>query len=647
MRRGSTGNDAAAGQRPAAAGDIALYKKEDTHLKKRILSLLLAAVVLLGSAPAAFAASEVLDSVIEQVVRAAGIMVGDASGNMNLDKTVTRAEYAKMLVAASTYKDKVSGVSNSSPFSDVPYTHWAAGYIKTAVAQGWLTGYLDGSYKPDNTVTLEEAATGALKLLGYTTEDFSGSYPYGQLALYESLGLDTKVTASQGTAMTRRNMMYLFYNLLNAETRDGQVYAQTLGYTLNDNGEIDYLSMVSDTMQGPYVVEGSLSDIVSGDNKTVYRNGYTSTADAVQKYDVVYYNDSAIWAYANAVTGTYQSASPSASSPTSVTVAGNTYEIETSDAAFELSTLGGLNIGDIVTLLLGRDGKVAAALPADEYAAGVAGVVTAVGTGTYYNAVGNAYTARTITVTATDGASYTYPCSKTSIEEGDLVSIGFGSAETDVSILKSASLSGAVSGYSIGSRTMAKDVRILDVNDTDAVRVYYSRLNGAELDSSDVRYYAENAAGEITNLILRDFTGDLYEYSIITSVSEQSDDMNLSGSYTYLLDGEKQTLTTSGKTLGASYGPARLTIENGQLASVRALSQIRNPDAITQLGVTKDGESWLFSDECTVYLYQNTQYSLISLTELRNNFASYNITCYYDKDTDDGGRIRIVIARPQ
>ena len=622
-------------------------KKEDNHLKKRILSLLLAAVVLLGSAPAAFAASEVSDSVIEQVVRAAGIMVGDASGNMNLDKTVTRAEYAKMLVAASTYKDKVSGVSNSSPFSDVPYTHWAAGYIKTAVAQGWLTGYLDGSYKPDNTVTLEEAATGALKLLGYTTEDFSGSYPYGQLALYESLGLDTKVTASQGTAMTRRNMMYLFYNLLNAETRDGQVYAQTLGYTLNDNGEIDYLSMVSDTMQGPYVVEGSLSDIVSGDNKIVYRNGYTSTADAVQKYDVVYYNDSAIWAYANAVTGTYQSASPSASSPTSVTVAGNTYEIETSDAAFELSTLGGLNIGDIVTLLLGRDGKVAAALPADEYATGVAGVVTAVGTGTYYNAVGNAYTARTITVTATDGASYTYPCSKTSIEEGDLVSIGFGSAETDVSILKSASLSGAVSGYSIGNRTMAKDVRILDVNDTDAVRIYYSRLNGAELDSSDVRYYAENAAGEITDLILRDFTGDLYEYGIITSVSEQSDDMNLSGSYTYLLDGEKQTLTTSGKTLGASYGPARLTIENGQLASVRALSQIKNPDAITQLGVTKDGENWLFSDECTVYLYQNTQYSLISLTELRNNFASYNITCYYDKDTDNGGRIRIVIARPQ
>lgn len=616
-------------------------------LKKKLLSLLLAAAVLLGSAPAAFAASEASDSVIEQVIRSTGIMVGDANGNMNLGNTVTRAEYAKMLVAASSYKDKVAGASNSSPFKDVPYTHWAAGYIKTAVQQGWLSGYLDGSYKPDNTVTLEEAATGVLKLLGYTTEDFSGSYPYGQLALYESLGLDAKITATQGTAMTRRNMMYLFYNLLNTETKDGQVYAQTLGYTLNDNDEIDYLGMVSDTIQGPYVVTGSLSDIVSGENKTVYRNGYASSADAIAAYDVIYYNDSTIWAYANAVTGTYQSADPSATSPTSVTVAGVSYEIETSEAAFELSTLGGLNIGDIVTLLLGRDGKVAAALPAEDYAVSVAGVVTATGTGTYYNAVGNAYTARTITVTATDGASYVYPCDKTSIEEGDLVSIGFGSAETDVSILRSNSLSGTVSGYSIGSRTMAKDVRILDVNDTGAVRVYYSRLNGAVLDSSDVRYYAANDAGEITDLILRDFTGDLYEYGILTSVSEQSNEMSLSGSYTYLLGGEEQTVTTNGKILNVTSGPSRLTIENGQLSAVRTLDQIKNPDAITQLGVTKDDESWLFADDCAVYLYQDSQYSLLSLTELRNNFGSYTITCYYDEDTRDGGRIRIVIARPQ
>ena len=613
---------------------------------KKLLSLLLSAALLLGSVPAAFAASEASDSVIEQVVKAAEIMVGDSSGNLNLDSTVTRAEYAKMLVCASTSKDSVAGTSNSSPFKDVPYTHWAAGYIKTAVQQGWLSGYLDGSYKPNKTVTLEEAVTGVLKLLGYSTTDLSGSYPYAQLAMYRSLGLNTRITASQGSSMTRRNMMYLFYNLLNTKTKDGQVYAQTLGYTLNSNNEIDYLSMISDTMEGPFVVESGLSSIVSTAGRTIYRNGYASTADAVQKYDVVYYTGSTIWAYANAVTGTYQSASPSASSPSSVTVAGNTYEIETSDAALALSTLGGLNTGDIITLLLGRDGKVAYALPAEDYSSAVAGVVTAVGTGTYTNAVGNSYSARTITVTATDGASYTYPCSKTSIDEGTVVSIGFGSSGTDVSILKSSNITGKVSGRTIGSKTMAKDVRILDINDDGgAKRVYYSRLDGAELESADVRWYAVNADGEITDLILRDFTGDLYEYGIITSAKETSTDMELSGSYTYLLNGEKRTLTTMSMTLGASYGPARLTIEDGQLSAVRALYKIKNPDSITQLGVTKDGDSWLFSDECAVYLYQNSTYSLFSLTELRNNLDKYNITCYYDKDTRDGGRIRIITAQ--
>ena len=133
-------------------------------------------------------------------------------------------------------------------FKDVPYTHWAAGYIKTAVQQGWISGYLDGSYKPNRTVTLEEAATGVLKLLGYTTSDFSGSYPNAQLALYKSLNLNTRITASQGSSMTRRNMMYLFYNLLNTKTKDGRVYAQTLGYKLNSSDEIDYLSVISDTM---------------------------------------------------------------------------------------------------------------------------------------------------------------------------------------------------------------------------------------------------------------------------------------------------------------------------------------------------------------------------------------------------------------
>lgn len=59
----------------------------------------------------------------------------------------------------------------------MPYTHWAAGYVEAAVAAGLVTAYSDGTFRPDNPITLAEGATIALGLLGYTAEDYSGAYP--------------------------------------------------------------------------------------------------------------------------------------------------------------------------------------------------------------------------------------------------------------------------------------------------------------------------------------------------------------------------------------------------------------------------------------------------------------------------------------
>lgn len=445
-------------------------------------------------------------------------------------------------------------------------------------------------------------------------------------------------------------MMYLFYNLLAADTKDGAQYMTVLGYSAGADDNIDYLSVIADTMDGPYVVEKGLSALgLPSTNVTVYRNGYRSSVEAIQKYDVVYYSSglASIWAYANAVTGVYQSASPSASSPTSVTVGGVSYEIGTAEATLSLSTLGERKIGDIITLLLGKDGDVVAALDAEEYASSIYGVVTSVGYQTYQNAVGNTSTARTLTVAATDGQSYEIPCSDTDFKEESLVQVDFTASGAAVSFLKSKYISGTVSGGAIGIYPMAKDIRILDVNETNTVCVYASRLTGAVIERSDVRFYAENSAGEITDLILKDFTGDLYSYGVMTGAKESASGMSLSGTYKYLVAGESKTISTNGMTLGASTGPARLTIEDGQLTAVRALDKIENPTSITSLSITNGNDIWYFSDTCDVYLYQNASYTLLSLTELRNNFSSYNIRAYYDKDTRDGGRIRIIVASPK
>ena len=122
---------------------------------------------------------------VTQVVNALGIMVGDSQGNMQLDRTVTRAEFITMAVKASPNGDQV-GEASTSPYPDVPNTHWAAGFVEAGVAAGLITGYSDGTFRPSNQITLAEGVTIILQLLGYSNEDFSGAYPTPQMALFHT-----------------------------------------------------------------------------------------------------------------------------------------------------------------------------------------------------------------------------------------------------------------------------------------------------------------------------------------------------------------------------------------------------------------------------------------------------------------------------
>ena len=293
-------------------------------MKKRLLSLLAAlALVLSLAVPAALAADE--DTMLE-TVRVLGILSGDENGNLNLSASVTRAEFVKMMTAASTYKDSV-GSSTASLFTDVKSGHWATGYIKLAVEQGWVTGYVDGSFRPDSTITLEEACTALLRLLGYDSGSLAGSFPDAQLSKSRSIGLLDDLSAVQGQTLTRQDCVTLFYNLLTCQNSAGTVYGTTLGYTVT-NGEVDYATLVSNDTKGPYVSTGSSIALPFGtDNITVYRNGSKSDLSALKQYDVYYYNENlrTVWIYSDRVTGTLTAVSPSRTAPTSVTVAGTSY----------------------------------------------------------------------------------------------------------------------------------------------------------------------------------------------------------------------------------------------------------------------------------------------------------------------------------
>ncbi len=119
---------------------------------KRITSIFLALCLTFAFiVPNALAASAD-QATVQQTIQVLGILTGDENGNLNLSGYVTRAQFAKMMIAASVYRDAISETASLSPFKDVKSTHWAASYIQTAVSAGWLTGYSDGTYRPDNNV---------------------------------------------------------------------------------------------------------------------------------------------------------------------------------------------------------------------------------------------------------------------------------------------------------------------------------------------------------------------------------------------------------------------------------------------------------------------------------------------------------------
>ena len=99
---------------------------------------------------------------------AMGIVKGDSNGKFNPNAPITRAEFAAI---AARFDDKAN--TTTADFSDIA-SHWAKNEISAASNNGWITGYPDGTFRPDNKITRAEAMTlvnRVLKRLPETAED--------------------------------------------------------------------------------------------------------------------------------------------------------------------------------------------------------------------------------------------------------------------------------------------------------------------------------------------------------------------------------------------------------------------------------------------------------------------------------------------
>ena len=240
----------------------------------------------------------------QQVVKLTGIMeISSFRGQ------VTRGDFARMLVNASSYRENLPS-SSVSVYADVPADHPNAVYIRAAASQGWMGGYLGGNFKPEEPVLYKDAVKAVLTLLGYTDEDFTGEMTSSRISKFNYLELNENVSCQADEPITETDCMNIFYNLLKTNKKDSnEIYGSVLDCELNSDGEINPISILEDERKGPILVHKNFSVAQSvpfdTEDANVFLNGVESTLAAVKAsqqqagFAVLYYNvkSKTIWAY--------------------------------------------------------------------------------------------------------------------------------------------------------------------------------------------------------------------------------------------------------------------------------------------------------------------------------------------------------------
>ncbi|HQD76934.1 MAG TPA: leucine-rich repeat domain-containing protein [Bacillota bacterium] len=143
-----------------------------------------------------------------------GIINGFPDGSFRPAESLTRAQAAKLMVLAG--KIPVSDAGKYT-FRDVGREHWAYREIEAAAGTGLLSGYPDGTFRPDNTITRAEAVTLLINLskeklslgkkyISDVSED-NWAYPYIQTALEAGLvELESDSSFKPDLAMRRGEM---------------------------------------------------------------------------------------------------------------------------------------------------------------------------------------------------------------------------------------------------------------------------------------------------------------------------------------------------------------------------------------------------------------------------------------------------------
>ncbi|MCM1283231.1 MAG: S-layer homology domain-containing protein [Muribaculaceae bacterium] len=604
------------------------------------------------------------EAMAKKTLQAMGIVGSSQTSPEGLAKKVTRQVFAKKLVELSGC-DKKAGAGRTSLYADVKAGSAYAPYIRICVKNGWMKGNLNGKFRPKSAVTLQEAVYAVTAMLGYGDADFEDGRTEARMAFYREHKLNSNISRSAKEKLTWQDAINLFYNTLVAATKSGSIYAETLGYPLDARGDIDYLALTYSQMEGPVIAGDDWRTQIPFEaaGALVYIDGKQAGGEQIRQYDVLYYNRrlQSIYVYQTRVTGKLTAVSPDRYHPSSITVDGTVYSIEDQAVACTVSAMGTYEIGDYVTVLLGREDVAAAVGDPGVYNALTGGIVVAKeerlpiytesGKKEYY-----------LSVLDTTGSIREYPVDR--LQDYALqtpVEILYSYGRAVVQKVSLRSLSGTVSGDAgaFAGYGIAENARIVEYRDKDTYGIVPGkRLAGLTISYGNLLYYHLNEKNEITDMVIKDVTGDNYTYGILLSATELLAEEEVPGTaanpvpvtkekwygnYTYQIGDGIRSVSTEGYSFGLEgyKGPVQITVnEQQQVTSMKRLNSF-TVLSVTEPTVSDGAGAYMLADDYSVYLKVKDEYYATTLAKVKN-ISDYTLTAYYNGAS--GGRVRIIVA---
>lgn len=127
-----------------------------------------------------------------------GVVSGNGSGLLKPDNIITREQFTKMVVVGVGLGDTAAKSKGKTPFSDLDPGKWSTGYIRTALAHGFISLSPDNRFYPYKDITFAQACTIAVRALGIKQKELSGAYPRNYINKAKELGLIDNLIMNDG-----------------------------------------------------------------------------------------------------------------------------------------------------------------------------------------------------------------------------------------------------------------------------------------------------------------------------------------------------------------------------------------------------------------------------------------------------------------